>query len=136
MIMTRKIFRMTMLIMKKKWRWNTFTWQWWLWRRWQNSTDLKIICFACHDWNNNRSKNYMFCSTSVKNLYKKCKFHKIYSSKIYLQVGLKTATKKKRLIEEKAGCIYQNYKGYQNDEQKFLKKECDMRISRCVIPAG
>ena len=48
----------------------------------------------------------------------------------------KTAKKKKRLIEEKAGCFYQNYKGYQNDEQKFLKKECNMRISRCVIPVG
>ena len=37
----------------KKWGWNTFTWR----RRWQNSTDLKIICSACHDWNNNNNNN-------------------------------------------------------------------------------
>ena len=96
----------------------------------------------------------MFCSASVKKLYKKIQtyYYKRESKKempvqipqnIFLQnifasqpQKKKTAKKKKRLIEEKAGCFYQNYKGYQNDEQKFLKKECNMRISRCVIPVG
>ena len=91
----------------------------------------------------------MFCSASAKKLYKKIQtYYYKRESKKEMPVQIpqnifasrpqkkKTATKKKRLIEEKAGCIYQNYKGYQNDEQKFLKKECDMRISRCVIPVG
>ena len=93
----------------------------------------------------------MFCSASAKKLYKKIQtYYYKRESKKEMPVQIpqnifasrpqkkkkKTATKKKRLIEEKAGCIYQNYKGYQNGEQKFLKKECDMRISRCVIPVG
>ena len=105
-------------------------------------TDPKIICSACHE--SLYRKRYKHIITKENQRKRcQCKFLKIYSSKIYLQVGLKkkkkkkkTVTKKKRLLEEKAGCIYQNYKGYQNDEQKFLKKECDMRISRCVIPVG
>ena len=45
----------------------------------------------------------------------------IFLQNIFASRPQKTATKKKRLIEEKAGCIYQNYKGYQNDEQHYRK---------------
>ena len=102
------------------------------------TTDPKIICSAVH-LSKNCTKRYKHIITKENQRKRcQCKFLKIYSSKIYLQVNLKkkTAKKKKRLIEEKAGCFYQNYKGYQNNEQKFLKKECDMGISRCIIPVG
>ena len=84
----------------------------------------------------------MFCSASVKKLYKKIQtyYYKRESKKempvqipqnISLQniFASQSQTATKRLNEEKAGCIYQNYKGYQIDEQKFLKKKCNMRIS-------
>ena len=45
----------------------------------------------------------------------------IFLQNIFASRPQKTATKKKRLIEEKAGWIYQNYKGYQNDEQHYRK---------------
>ena len=69
----------------------------------------------------------MFCSTSVKNLYKKRHKHIITKreSKKEMPVQIpqnislqnifasQSQTATKRLIEEKAGCIYQNYKGNQ-----------------------
>ena len=71
----------------------------------------------------------MFCISSVKKrqtyFYKKKKSKKeipvqipqnIFLQNIFASRPQKTATKKKRIIEEKAGCIYQNYKRYQNDE--------------------
>ena len=100
----------------------------------ETSTDPKITCSAVH-----LSKN---CTKKTHICYYKRESKKKMAVRIPQNIFLQnifasrpqTATKKKKLIEEKAGCFYQNYKGYQIDEQKFLKKECDMRISRCVIP--
>ena len=60
------------------------------------TTDPKIICSAVH-LSKNCTKRYKDIITKENQRKRcQCKFLKIYSSKIYLQVNLKKKTAKKR----------------------------------------
>ena len=101
----------------------------------ETTADPKIICSAVHLSKNCTKKHTnILLQKRIKERNASAYYSKYIPPKYICKSASKQQQEKKRLIEEKAGCIYQNYKGYQIDEQKFLKKECDMRISRCVIP--
>ena len=109
MIMTRKIFHMTTMLIMKKMRMKHF------------HMTKKINNNNNNNKQTNKSQNYMFCSTSVKkNCTKRYKHY--YKRKLKKEMPV-------RVLENRL-CLFSR------SLQNFLEKECNMRISRCVMPVG
>ena len=105
MIMTKKIFHMTMLIMKKM-RMKHFHMKKKISNNNNKQTNPKIICSAVH-----LSKEIIQKDTNIL-LQKTIKERDVSAS-----------------LENRL-CLFSR------SLQNFLEKECDMRISRCILPVG
>ena len=112
------------------WRGKSFAWRCWSWKKNDDeilshddddhekddkTRQIRKLCvlhvMIINNNNNNRSKNFMFCITFVKK-----------KTQTYFY---KRKSKKEIPVQIPQNIFL---------EQKFLKKECDMRISRCIIP--
>ena len=121
--MTKKIFHMTMLIMKKMTMKH--------FHKTQQIRELYVMhvmiettttTTTATNKQTNKSENYMFCSTSVKTkLYKKIQTY-YYKRKLKKEMPV-------RVLENRLTLFSRSL-------QNFLEKKCDMRISRCVMPVG
>ena len=124
MIMTRKIFYMTKMLIMKKNEDETLS---------HDGEDdktqqtqklyvLHVMIETTTNKQTNKSENYMFCSTSVKKkLYKKIQTY-YYKRKLKKEMPV-------RVLENRL-CLFSR------SLQNFLEKDCDMRISRYVTPVG